>query len=568
MSEIQKVSLVQSKPGIRRDGTTLDGDNYSDGKWVRFQRGRPKKIGGYSRSSSFLSGPVRDVQVWSRGQINNVFTFSSHQIEVTQIDENGGGSSVERVTPTGFVGNNDFLWSTDVMFDAAAGSEATIVLALPTKTLSNIDDFTEYSLNIGLADGSDLFEEVTDANAVASGGVFVTSPYAILYGSDGKVTWSNANEPQNYTTGDAGSARVTGSKIVQGHALRSGSGASGILWTLDSLIKMEYIGGNAVFRFSKIGVSSILAQNSVIEYDGVFYWIGIDRFLTSNGATIAEVPNDMNLNWFFDNLNHAQRQKIWAMKIPRYGEIWWFYPRGDATECTHAIVLNLREQCWYDCELARSAGFYSQVFRYPIMFGADITRNRSAIFTITSGTVSIGDTVTGGTSGATGVVVSFVSITEVVVELTSPIEFSTGEELTFGECNAISIPCWGNSSSISELPPGNITTSWDTDAFVSSSSIVAVDTVGVPCNLVGGCAYISFVISYYIAVPADMTVTITPKGSGAPFMELVTADTISAGDNTNIFHPDGTITWDDGAIIELELTGVRLTNIEVYCGVG
>ena len=433
MAEIQKVSLVQSKPGIRRDGTNLDGENYSDGKWVRFQRGRPKKMGGYSRSSSFLSGPVRDVQVWSRGQLNNVFTFSGHQIEVTQIDENGNGSSVTRVTPLAdFTGNDEYLWSTDTMFDAAAGGEATIILAVPTKTLSNIDDFTEQSLYFGLADGSAEFEAVADANAVASGGVFVTSPYAVLYGSDGKVTWSNANEPQNYTTGDAGSARVTGSKIVQGHALRSGSGASGLLWTLDSLIKMEYIGGNAIFRFSKVGVSSVLAQNSVIEYDGVFYWIGIDRFLTSNGATVAEVPNDMNLNWFFDNLNYAQRQKIWAMKVPRFGEIWWFFPRGDAEECTHAIILNLREQCWYDCELARSAGFYSQVFRYPIMFGADNNRNRSVVLTIESGTVAIGDVVSGGTSGATGVVVSFVSATEVIVELTSPVELTTGEQLTFG----------------------------------------------------------------------------------------------------------------------------------------
>jgi len=567
MSEIQKVSLIQSEPGIRRDGTNLDGANYSDGQWVRFQRGRPKKMGGYSRSSSYLSGPVRDVQVWSRGQLNSVFTFSGHQIEVTLINEHGNGSSVTRVTPLAdFTGNDDYLWSTDVMFDAAAGSEATLILAVPTKSLVDIDDLTEHSLYFGPADGSSEFEAVVDTNAVASGGVFVASPYAVLYGTDGKVTWSNANEPQNYTTGDAGSARVTGAKIVQGMAIRSGSGASGLLWALDSLIKMEFVGGSAIFRFSKIGVSSILAQNSVVEYDGVFFWIGVDRFLTSNGATVSEVQNKMNLNWFFDNLNYSQRQKIWAMKIPRYGEIWWFYPRGDATECTHVIILNLREQCWYDCELARSAGFYSQVFRYPIMFGADVNRNRSIVITISSGMVSIGDVVTGGTSGATAVVVSFISDTEVIVELMSPVEFIIDETLTFGICDAA--PCWDNASGISELIPANVSTTWDTDAFVSSSDIVAIDTVGVPCELVGGCANISFTILYYIAVPADMTVTITPNGSGTPFTELVTADTMSIGDNTGIFHPDGAITWDDGATIELELAGVRLTDVDVYCAGG
>jgi hypothetical protein len=430
MSEIQKVSLIQSKPGIRRDGTNLDGDNYSDGKWVRFQRGRPKKIGGYSRNSSFVFGPVRDTQVWSRGDLTNVFTFSGKKIEVTQIDENGAGSSVNRLTPVGFTGGDEYLWSTDIMFDAAAGSESTIILAVPTKTASNIDDLTEQSLYIGQADGSAVFEAVVDSNAVAAGGVFVTSPYAVLYGSDGKVTWSNANEPQNYTTGDAGTARITGSKIVQGKSLKSGSGASGLLWTLDSLMKMEFIGGPSIFRFSRIGSSSILAQNSVIEYDGIYYWIGIDRFLSTNGSTIAEVSNSMNLNWLFDNLNYNQRQKIWAMKVPRYGEIWWFYPRGDATECTHAIILNLREQVWYDCELDRSSGYYSQVFRYPIMIGSSENSDMDMIFTVTSGSVAIGSTITGGTSGATGTVSSILSTTEVIVHMVSAATFVDTETIT------------------------------------------------------------------------------------------------------------------------------------------
>jgi hypothetical protein len=57
-------------------------------------------------------------------------------------------------------------------------------------------------------------------------------------------------------------------------------------------------------------------------------------------------------------------------KVPRFGEIWWFYPRGNATECTDAVIYNVRENCWYDAGQAtgaqRSAGFFSQVFHYPI----------------------------------------------------------------------------------------------------------------------------------------------------------------------------------------------------------
>jgi len=107
----------------------------------------------------------------------------------------------------------------------------------------------------------------------------------------------------------------------------------------------------------------------VIEYDGIFYWAGTDRFLMYNGV-VQEVPNSQNQNWFFDGLNISQRQKVWVSKVPRWGEIWWFYPRGTATECNDAIIFNVREKCWYDAGLAdganRSAGTFSEVFRKPI----------------------------------------------------------------------------------------------------------------------------------------------------------------------------------------------------------
>ena len=43
-----KVFALDTKAGIQRDGTIFDKEFYSDGQWVRFQRGRPRKMGGYS----------------------------------------------------------------------------------------------------------------------------------------------------------------------------------------------------------------------------------------------------------------------------------------------------------------------------------------------------------------------------------------------------------------------------------------------------------------------------------------------------------------------------------------
>jgi hypothetical protein len=89
-------------------------------------------------------------------------------------------------------------------------------------------------------------------------------------------------------------------------------------------------------------------------------------------SAVHELPNDMNQNWFFDNLNFEHRQKIWATKVPRFGEIIWHYPRGDATECNATIVFNVRLKTWYDYSISRSAGFYSQIRHYPVWVGSDV----------------------------------------------------------------------------------------------------------------------------------------------------------------------------------------------------
>jgi hypothetical protein len=118
-----------------------------------------------------------------------------------------------------------------------------------------------------------------------------------------------------------------------------------------------------------------MSSQSVIEYDGIYYWCGVDRFLLYNG-TVQEIPNTFNQNYFFDNLNYDQRQKVYVSKVPRFGEIWWFYPRGTSEECNDAIVYNVREKVWYDAGEAlgarRTAGYFSQVFHYPINAGSEI----------------------------------------------------------------------------------------------------------------------------------------------------------------------------------------------------
>jgi len=214
-----------------------------------------------------------------------------------------------------------------------------------------------------------------DNNVSVSGGVVTLHPYVFVYGNDGLIRNSGAGNVQDWVSSDANEVSVATGKIVQGLPVRGGSNApSGLFWSLDSLIRVSYIGGAGTppqfWRYDLISSqSSILSSQSVIEYDGIYYWCGVDRFLLYNGV-VKEIENKMNQNYFFDNLNYAEREKVWVTKVPRFGEIWWFYPRGTATECTDAVIYNVRENTWYDTGVAsgaqRSAGYFSQIFPFPI----------------------------------------------------------------------------------------------------------------------------------------------------------------------------------------------------------
>jgi hypothetical protein len=432
----QKVFALDTKPGVQRDGTLFDKQFYNSGRWVRFQRGRPRKILGYRVISDQLFGPSRGIWVNAQNNFTSIFSGYSDGLQVLTIDENGVGAGVADFTLSNFTASPLNLWQFDGFYSVTGG--VNNLLAHPGQNLVAIDEDNNTPVLIGDITGTSMSQigvftasatsnntttitlpaadirigagqSVTGTgvpvsttvvsvsgtsvvlsnattvlgsqtytfnnNVSVSGGVVTLHPYVFVYGNAGLIKNCSAGDPDDWVSADANEVNVATGKIVQGLPVRGGSNSpSGLFWSTDSLIRVSYVGGTGTppqyWRYDIISSqSSIMSSQCVIEYDGIYYWIGTDRFLLYNG-TVKEIPNDMNQNYFFDNLNYAQRQKVWATKVPRYGEIWWFYPRGNATECTDAIIFNVREQVWYDAGEAlgarRSAGYFSQVFAYPI----------------------------------------------------------------------------------------------------------------------------------------------------------------------------------------------------------
>lgn len=450
------VISLNIKPGIQRDGTQFDSDKYVDGMWVRFQRGRPRKIGGYNGIFLNASEISRGMTMQSQLGLNYFYSGSKSYLQMWQTNNtNGVGFGPTNISlPSDFTVNANNLWQFDIGYDPN-GSGNLNVVAHPGQNLADIDNtvntpvlygqfpggalskvgvftatgtisgstFTiasaNYLINIGQSvSGGGLSAGTTvvsssvsgttttvilsssgtsgsqtltfDNNISVSGGACMLYPYLFVYGNNGLIQNNSAGNFYNWVAPDSNINTVSSTKVVKGLPLRGGTTSpAGLFWSLDQLTRVTYspqtVGTATIYwRYDIISTqTSIMSSNCVIEYDGIYYWIGVDRFLMYNGV-VQEVPNAVNQNFFFDNLNFAQRQKVWAMKIPRWGEIWWFYPSGNATECNNAIIYNVREQVWYDAGFAqganRSAGVFSEVFKYPIW--ADNVANSSNTYTL------------------------------------------------------------------------------------------------------------------------------------------------------------------------------------------
>ena len=500
---------------------------YTDGKWVRFQRGRPRKMGGYIQITDQLAGPCRGMYVVPKGGFNAIYSGYQAGLQSLVVNQYGVGSGVTDLTitqkggSTAFSSNANNMWQMDSMFEAN-GTGTELLIAHPGQNLTAIDSQVNTRVLQGNTAGTTMSEvgvfsvtnctiaggvnvtlptagasngwvaigqivtgtailtnpttvtavigtAVTLSNAATngagatltfdsgisvSGGAVVLFPYLFVYGNFGLIQNSAALNVQDWYSAIANKTFVASTKIVKGLPVRGGANApSGLFWALDSLIRVSYVpttvtvgstSSTFYWRYDIISSqTSILSSQCVIEYDGIFYWIGIDRFLMY-GGTVKEIPNSFNQNYFFDNLNFAQRQKVWAQKIPRYGEIWWFYPKGTATECTDAIIYNIRENCWYDAGQAlgarRCAGYYSQVFHYPVSTNWETTINGGiATGTITTaGTLYTSATysyraltnVTGTGTGATATIVVTLGVVTSVTINNRGQNYAVGNTLT------------------------------------------------------------------------------------------------------------------------------------------
>ena len=361
---MEKLTILNAQPGIQKDGTQLDSRSWIDGQHCRFQRGKPRKMGGYQELIGTLNNVPRGTYLVPSTPNFNYYVADSDSIGYfifnSQYVNLSGNVLIDR-TPETFVEdqNNDFFF--DSMYSDT--DKGGVLLAFAGPNLQSIDNTVERDIFFGELNPVVADEKLVSTGNSTSGGIVVLHPYLFIFGNDGHIRWTARNNPQII----AGDVRAAATKVVAGIATRGGnSSPAGIFFSLNSVIRCTFVGEPLQFSFDTVSdETSILSSKSVIEYDGMIFWVGVDKFYSYNG-TVRSIPNNMVSNWFFENLNYSQAQKVWATKVPRFNEIWFSFPFGGSLEANAAVVFNIELNIWYPTMLNRSAGTFPQIFPKPI----------------------------------------------------------------------------------------------------------------------------------------------------------------------------------------------------------
>lgn len=193
------------------------------------------------------------------------------------------------------------------------------------------------------------------------------------------IRWSDIGDFTDWRilkTNSAGEFRMPkGNRIVSAHQTRNEI----IIFTDEEAFSMVFVGGPDVFRFEPLGTNmSAVGLHSVIDVNGVIFWMGVDDFYMYDG-TIRPMPNTLD-DLLFDQdgeaqLDQNQKEKVYAGLNKKFHEIWWFYPKKGALEdptnidINNYVVYNYLEGVWYYGTMPRSVWVDRGTFSSPLAVG-------------------------------------------------------------------------------------------------------------------------------------------------------------------------------------------------------
>ena len=165
------------------------------------------------------------------------------------------------------------------------------------------------------------------------------------------VKWSHPADPGGLpaswneadATKQAGEADISEGydQIVDGMQLRD----SFMIYKEQSVWRMDFIGGNYIFKFTKVlGKSGAMNQNCIADIDGYHVVLTNNDVIIHDGNTATSVLDKMTRRWLFQNIDVNNYSKCFVFANPFFNEVYICYPQIGSTSCDKAIVYNYKDK--------------------------------------------------------------------------------------------------------------------------------------------------------------------------------------------------------------------------------
>ena len=195
-----------------------------------------------------------------------------------------------------------------------------------------------------------------------------------------RIQWSGINDLTTWTAGtsQSDSQDLPGSG---GQVVAITSGEVGYVFRQNQIIRMDYVGGNTVFRLSVISPNrGAMYGRTVCQDNRQIFFYADDGFYQINGDQIMPIGVE-KVNRFFDlNLNKAFSDRICAAVDPFNQLALWLFPStSNATNttgiCDKIIIYNYATQKWSLADASASTIFSQFVGAYTVELMDIISQN-------------------------------------------------------------------------------------------------------------------------------------------------------------------------------------------------
>lgn len=186
--------------------------------------------------------------------------------------------------------------------------------------------FKQYLIALNVKKGANRYEHLVKWSAAAPAGSV-------------PATWDEAD-----ATADAGENSLLQSPgpIIDGLALKD----TFVIYKEDEAWGMQYIGGNYVFKFSRLIKDGLLAKRCVKPFMNYHFMVTQNDVLVHDGFTVNSVIDRKRRSWLFNNIDSDNYNRSFV--VPNYArtEMWICFPQTGQSLATKALIWNYKENTW------------------------------------------------------------------------------------------------------------------------------------------------------------------------------------------------------------------------------